>query len=124
MNYDYIPNIREKIVGTSEGKKPNEYWQGNLSRENQYQLKGYDNSLEEVNNFFNDLSLYEQDLKNALGEDFVNNIDFAALKDIEDNLNITDETKLLLIIRKCMFNYLEICRNEFGIILMRNNNPI
>lgn len=119
---NFIPNIREKIVSTSEGKKLNEYYQGNLARENQYLLKGYDTSVDEIENFYNNMSLYENELKTALGKETLD----INLAEINSNCEYTDddwkklseETKLLITMKRCMYNWLELSRNELGISLM------
>ena len=117
---NYTPNIREKIVSTDEGKKSNPFWQGNLSQNNQYMLKGYDASVGEMEDFFTELKLYEDEFKNALGvEKFETDLN-AVSADISDAewKKLPDTTKLLVTLKRCMYNYLELSRNELGISLM------
>lgn len=116
---NYLPNIREKIVTTDSGKQVNPYWQGNLPERNQYILKGYDNSIDYAEDFFSELKLYETELKNVVP---TVDLDYDKLNKGElteaEYSKLTDQTKLVLTLKRCFYNYMELSRNEFGISLM------
>lgn len=116
---NYLPNIREKIVTTDGGKKANPYWQGNLTKDNQFKLKGYDNSIDYAEDFFEELKLYEEELKKAVP---TLELEFDKLgKELSDAdiSKLNDQTKFVLSLKKCFYNYMELSRNEFGISLSK-----
>lgn len=142
----YIPNIRQKYdngrFGNCEGKKNvNSYWQGFLSDEGVQVLEVYDIVENIVENFFENLDVYREDIDEAIRDYEEETGKMATLSFTEKTENdvvkmgpfdkasrmvattknyatITARTVFVRAMFECMMHWMEINRDEIGVSIL------
>lgn len=142
----YIPNIRKKYdegrFGTKkDGMEVNAYWQGFLNDRGIEALRDYDMAMDAVENFFENLDIYNEDINDAIRE-YVEATGMSAaiaftekpLNDVvnvgvlnketdmteEDYFTVSLRTILMRSVYECMMHWMDMHRDEFGVSLIDN----